>query len=285
MGLPRQEYWSRLPFPPPGHLPDPRINLPSSSALTVALEVVWCPIKPLLLIVWSYSGSLPGEAVESLQSRHPVAKFWILEAGVAGVEYLDLRSKWSLTQSCECCIQFSSVAQSCPTLCNPMDCCESRECCIQPCCFIGCLILGKLLDLPWSLIQFISVTQSCPTLCNSMDCSTPGFPVHHQLPRAYSDSCPWSQWCHPTVSSSVMPSPPAVSLSQHQGLWSLICKLGIIKSQPSRALVRIRWINACTTVSTLSDTQQKCNKWWSCYNHSSFIIWKKLLGVGFNSSA
>ena len=32
-------------------------------------------------------------------------------------------------------------------------------------------------------MQFSSVAQSCPTLCNSMDCSTPGFPVHHQLPE------------------------------------------------------------------------------------------------------
>ena len=32
------------------------------------------------------------------------------------------------------------------------------------------------------LMLFSSVTQSCPTLCNPMDCSTPGFPVHHQLP-------------------------------------------------------------------------------------------------------
>ena len=30
--------------------------------------------------------------------------------------------------------------------------------------------------------RFSSVTQSCPTLCNPMDCSTPGFPVHYQLP-------------------------------------------------------------------------------------------------------
>ena len=28
-----------------------------------------------------------------------------------------------------------------------------------------------------------SITQSCPTLCNPMDCSTPGFPVHYQLPE------------------------------------------------------------------------------------------------------
>ena len=31
--------------------------------------------------------------------------------------------------------------------------------------------------------QFSSVTQSCPTLCDPMDCSTPGLPVHHQLPE------------------------------------------------------------------------------------------------------
>ena len=37
----------------------------------------------------------------------------------------------------------------------------------------------------WGLasVQFSSVAQSCPTLCDPMDCSTPGFPVHHQLPE------------------------------------------------------------------------------------------------------
>ena len=32
-------------------------------------------------------------------------------------------------------------------------------------------------------LQFSSVAQWCPTLCNPMDCSTPGLPVHHQLPE------------------------------------------------------------------------------------------------------
>ena len=50
-----------------------------------------------------------------------------------------------------------------------------------------------------------SVAQSCPTLCNPMNRSTPGLPVHHQLPRVHSDSCPLSQWCHPAISSSVVP--------------------------------------------------------------------------------
>ena len=32
-------------------------------------------------------------------------------------------------------------------------------------------------------VQFSSVAQLCPTVCNPMNCSTPGLPVHHQLPE------------------------------------------------------------------------------------------------------
>ena len=54
-------------------------------------------------------------------------------------------------------------------------------------------------------VQFSSVTQLCPTLFDPTDCSLPGFPVHHQLPESAQNSCPSSQWCHPTISSSVVP--------------------------------------------------------------------------------
>ena len=37
-------------------------------------------------------------------------------------------------------------------------------------------------DFPGT-VQFSSVPQSCLTLCSPMDCSTPGLPVHHQLPE------------------------------------------------------------------------------------------------------
>ena len=50
-----------------------------------------------------------------------------------------------------------------------------------------------------------SVTKSCLTLCMPMDCSTPGFPVLHYLTEFFSNSCPLSQWCHPTILSSVAP--------------------------------------------------------------------------------
>ena len=54
-------------------------------------------------------------------------------------------------------------------------------------------------------IQFSSVAQSSPTLCNPMDCSMPGFPCPSPSLEACSNSCPLSWWCHPTISSSVIP--------------------------------------------------------------------------------
>ena len=44
-----------------------------------------------------------------------------------------------------------------------------------------------LQSTPWvsiTSVQFSSVAQSCPTLCDPMNCSTPGLPVHYQLPES-----------------------------------------------------------------------------------------------------
>ena len=49
-----------------------------------------------------------------------------------------------------------------------------------------------------------SVAKLRLTLCNPMDYSTPGFPVLHYL-EVFSNSCPLSWWCHPTILSSVIP--------------------------------------------------------------------------------
>ena len=61
------------------------------------------------------------------------------------------------------------------------------------------------LDTLEKRVQFSSVAQSRPALCDPMDCSTPGFPVLHQLLDGCSNSCPLSRWCHPAISSSVVP--------------------------------------------------------------------------------
>ena len=66
--------------------------------------------------------------------------------------------------------------------------------------------------------QFSSVAQSCLTLCDPMNHSTPGLPVHHQCLEFTETHVHWVrdaiQPSHPLSS----PSPPALNLSQHQGL-------------------------------------------------------------------
>ena len=76
-----------------------------------------------------------------------------------------------------------------------------------------------------SSVQFNSVAQSCRTLCNPMNCSTPGLPVHHQLLESTQTHVHWVgdaiQPSHPLSS----PSPPALNLSQHQGLFKWVSSL------------------------------------------------------------
>ena len=82
---------------------------------------------------------------------------------------------------------------------------------------LHCIILYKSLS-----VQFSSVAQSCPTLCDPMTRSTPGLPVHHQLPEftqthihRVSDAI---QPSHPLSS----PSPPGPNPSQHQSLFQWV---------------------------------------------------------------
>ena len=78
--------------------------------------------------------------------------------------------------------------QSCPTLYDPID---SRQTQIHE-----------------SLVSFSfsSVAQSCPTLCDPMNCSTPGLPVHHQLPES-------TQTLVHRVRDAIQPSHPLLSPS------------------------------------------------------------------------
>ena len=57
----------------------------------------------------------------------------------------------------------------------------------------------------FEMFQFSSVAQSCLNHCDPMDCSTPGLPVHHQLPelmQTHVHQVMSIKWCHPTISSS-----------------------------------------------------------------------------------
>ena len=88
--------------------------------------------------------------------------------------------------------------------------------------FACCVFLTSFTSFDTLSVQFSSVAQSYPTLCDPTDCSTPGLPVHHQLPEftqthghRVSDAI---QPSHPLSS----PSPPAPNPSQHQSLFQWV---------------------------------------------------------------
>ena len=91
MGFSRQEYWSGLPFPSPGDLPnsgiEPRSSILQVDSLPTELHCT-CPF-PIQLIWETYQVNIQNVSVSPLP--------------------------WYSS------VQFSSVSQSCPTLCNPMD--------------------------------------------------------------------------------------------------------------------------------------------------------------------
>ena len=74
----------------------------------------------------------------------------------------------------------------------------------------------------WDSVQFSSVAQSCPTHCDPMNHSIPGLSVHHQLLESTQTHFHWvGDVIQPSYPLS-SPSPPALNLSQHQGLFQWV---------------------------------------------------------------
>ena len=124
-------------------------------------------------------------------------------------------------------------------------------------------------SLVFSMIeQFSSVAQSCPTLCNPMNCSTPGFPVHHQLPELaqthvhqVGDAI---QSSHPLSS----PSPPAFNLIRWPS-WSF----SISPSNEYSGLIffRIDWFDLLALQGNVKSLLQHHSSKASVIQHSVFF--------------
>ena len=79
------------------------------------------------------------------------------------------------------------------------------QCCITACC--------------------CSVTKSCLTLCDPMDFRVPGFPVLHDLPEFAQIHVHWVSDTMQPSCPLLLPCPPALNLSQHQGLFQWVGSL------------------------------------------------------------
>ena len=131
--------------------------------------------------------------------------------------------------------------------------------------------------------QFSSVAQSCLTLCNSMDCSTPGLPVHHQLPELVQTHVHWVgdaiQPSHPLSSPS-----PAFSLSQHQVFsnesvlriwwpkyWSCSFNISPSNEHPGLISFKMDWLDLLAVQGTLRSLLQHHTSKASILRRSAFF--------------
>ena len=110
------------------------------------------------------------------------------------------RLKIELTYCC-------SVAMSCLTLCDPMDY-------SLPGSSVSGISQARILE--WVAISFSSVHFNCSVMSNSLrphESQHAKPPCPSPTPGVHSNSCPLSRWCHPAISSSVVPFSCPQSLS------------------------------------------------------------------------
>ena len=105
-----------------------------------------------------------------------------------------------------------------------------------------------------SSVQFSSVAQSCPTLCDPMNCSTPGLPVHHQLPEFTQTHVhrvmPFSHLilCRPLL---LPPIPPSIRVFSSESTlrirwpkyWSFSFSIIPSKEHPGLIFFRMDWLD------------------------------------------
>ena len=118
------------------------------------------------------------------------------------------------------------------------------------------------------ILQHCLVAKSCLTLCNSMDFSTPGFPVLHYLPEFAQTHVHWVRDAIQPSHPLLPPSPPALNLSQHQGLfqwvpirWPKYWNFSLSPSSEYSVLIcfRIDWFDLLTVQGTLKNLLQHHN--------------------------
>ena len=131
--------------------------------------------------------------------------------------------------------------------------------------------------------QFSSVTQLCPGLCDPMDCSTPGFPVHGQLPKftqlmSIESVMPFNHLilCCPLL---LLPSNfPSIRVFTNESAlhirWSKYWSFNISPSNEHSVLISFRmdWLDLLAAQGTLKSLLQHHSSKASILQHSAFFM-------------
>ena len=78
-------------------------------------------------------------------------------------------------------------------------------------------------------------------------------PCPSPTPRAHSDSCPSSQWCHPTISSSVVPFSSCLLLLLLLPLHMIMCNIRVFSNE---SVLHIRWPKYCSFSFSISPSNE-----------------------------
>ena len=132
---------------------------------------------------------------------------------------------------------------------------------------------------------FSSVTQLCLTLCDPMDHSMPGLPVHYQLLKFTQNHLHQVSDVIQPSHSLLSPFPPALNLSQHQGLfsesalhvrwpkyWSFSFNISPCSEHLGLISFRMYWLDLLAVQGTLKSLFQHCSSKASILWHSAFFI-------------
>ena len=133
--------------------------------------------------------------------------------------------------------------------------------------------------------QFSSVAQSCLTLCDPMDCSTPGLPVHHQLPEFTQTHVHWvgdaiqsSHLCHPLLlPPSIFPSirvfsNESVLLIRWPKYWSFSFNISPSNEHLGLISFEMGWVDLLAVQGTLKSLLEHHSSKASILWHSAFFI-------------
>ena len=131
-------------------------------------------------------------------------------------------------------------------------------------------------------VQLSSVAQSCPTLCDPMDCSTPGLPVHHQLPEftqllSIKQVIPFNHLilCRPLLlQPSIFPSirvfsNDSVLRIRWPKYWSFSFSISPSNEHPGLISFRMDWLNHLVVQGTLKSLLQHHSSKASIFWHSA----------------
>ena len=133
--------------------------------------------------------------------------------------------------------------------------------------------------------QFSSVAQSCPTLCHPMNRSTPGLPVHHQIPSSLKltsieSVMPFSHLilCHTLL--LLPPILPSISVFSSESTlhmrwpkyWSFSFSISPSKEHPGLISSRMDWLDLLAVQGTLKSLFQHHSSKASILQHSAFFM-------------